>query len=163
MTAAPWRSAAEPALGDDAVGIVGIVTLAVVLAILAVALILVRRVVVGSARGAFECHVRRPFPGETRSWRSGIARYEGTRISIFALVSLAWWPTVTLYRDRLTVLERRQGVDEVGAPILPSGPATVLRCRYDDRLVDLAMDDLAAGGFSVWVESGPPGRGVNVA
>ncbi len=158
---------AMAALGLDyrAEGVIGVVTAVVLLGLVLLALLVARRLVLGSARGTFECYLRvfpdggdRPGP-----WRAGLARYEGARVAFFATLAFGWWPTMVLDRNRLEILDRPQDEDADPAPSLASGTCTIMRCRHEGNVVELAMDDQAAAGFAVWVESGPPGRGLSVA
>lgn len=150
-----------PAIGDRAVDIVGVVAFVAVVGATVVVLLLVRRWLLARSQGAFECHVRTG--GTGGSWRAGVARYEAARLAVFATLSLAWWPSLVLYRDRLSVVDRRSAADDPAGPTSASATTIILRCRYGGRVVEIAMDDRVAGGFAVWVESGPPGRGINVA
>lgn len=161
--AAAGRAAEErvPALGDQAVQIVGLVTVVTVVGVLLVLLLAVRRWLLGSSQGAFACHLR--VGGSGTSWRAGVARYEAARLAFFASFALSWWPSTTLYRDRLSMVDRRSALDDPGGPSSATATTIILRCRYDGRVVEIAMDERVAGGFTVWVESGPPGRGINVA
>jgi hypothetical protein len=150
-----------PALGDGAVEIVGAVAAAALLGTVLVVLLVVRRWLLVSTQGAFGCHVRTG--GSGTSWRAGVARYEAARLAVFTTLALAWWPSLVLYRDRLAVVDRRSAADDTSGPSSATATTTILRCRYDGRVVEIAMDERVAGGFAVWVESGPPGRGINVA
>ncbi|MGF1661359.1 MAG: DUF2550 domain-containing protein [Kineosporiaceae bacterium] len=160
MTAA--LAAREPAIGDGAARAVGLVAALVVLAAILLLVVLIRRWALVSSPGAFECRVRPGGPGT--AWRAGVARYDAVRLSFFPLLSLSWWPALVLVRHRLSVVDRRRGGGEPGAEgLVVAAGTTVLRCRYEDRVIEIAMDDRMAGGFAVWVESGPPGRGISVA
>lgn|GEM_PF-2964513 len=150
----------EPAIGDGAVRVVGLVAAVVVVGAVLVVLLLIRRWALASAPGAFGCRVRTG--GAGAAWRAGVARYDAMRLSFFPVLSLSWWPALVLARHRLSVVDRRSSADEPGAPVSSAG-TSVLRCRYDGRVIEIAMDDRVAGGFAVWVESGPPGRGISVA
>ncbi|MGF1646637.1 MAG: DUF2550 family protein [Kineosporiaceae bacterium] len=150
------------AVGDQAARVVGLVAAVVVLAALLLVVVLVRRWALVAAAGAFECQVRSGSQGS--AWRAGVARYDAAQLSIFPLLSLSWWPALVLTRHRLSVVDRRRGSDGAGpGDLRPVAGTTVLRCRYEGRVIEIAMDDRVAGGFAVWVESGPPGRGINVA
>jgi hypothetical protein len=156
----------SPAIGDQAARVVSLVAVAVVLAALLVLVMVLRRWVLVSSAGAFECRVRsaglRSAPGSV--WRVGVARYDAAQLSFFPLLSLSWRPALVLVRHRLSLLDRRRGGGEPGTDgVVTAAGTTVLRCRYEGRVIDIAMDDRVAGGFAVWVESGPPGRGLSVA
>ena len=110
--------------------------------------------------GAFRCYVRLPGgKGPFSRWRRGAARFD-TDV-------LRWFPSYTLLASRSLVLERgelelfdRRPAD--GDDGVPSG-LTVLLGSVRGRRVELAVPASSAAALVLWVESGPPGRGVNVA
>lgn len=109
--------------------------------------------------GAFRCHVRLPgTAGAFSRWRRGVARFDTD--------ALRWFPAYTLLASRSLVLERGQlelfgrwpaGDDDD----VPHG-LTMLRGSVRGRTVELAVPGTSASALVLWVESGPPGRGVNV-
>jgi hypothetical protein len=110
--------------------------------------------------GAFRCFVRLPgSEGPFSRWRRGAARFDTD--------SLRWFPAYTLLASRSLVLGR--GELELfgrwaagGDDGVPQG-LTVLRGSVRGRTVELAVPSTSAAALVLWVESGPPGRGVNVA
>ena len=93
-------------------------------------------------------------------WRRGIARYDTNALQWYATLTLGLNPSLSLDRARLHLLDRfTAGRDE---PRVPHG-MSVVAGRYGDQRVDIAMAAGNASAFVLWVESGPPGRGVNVA
>lgn len=147
----------SPALGWPVVVAAQVLASLLVVAILAVVALMLRRRLIGSRCGAFDCHVQLPAGGRSR-WRAGVARNEAARLAFYAAVDFRWWPSVVLHRDRLVFLDRHAGG---GDPVSPAG--VVLRCDYDGVQVLLAMNERAASAFAVWVEASPPGRGRAVA
>jgi hypothetical protein len=110
--------------------------------------------------GAFRCFVRLPGQaGPFARWRRGAARFDTD--------ALRWFPAYTLLASRSLVLEREElelfgrwaAGDDDG---VPQG-LTVLRGSVRGRTVELAVPASSASALVLWVESGPPGRGVNVA
>lgn len=109
--------------------------------------------------GAFRCYVREPgASGSFGRWRRGAARFDTT--------ALRWFPDYVLLASRSLVLDRKElelsgrwpaGEDEG----VPRG-LTVLRGSVRGRTVDLAVAGCTASALVLWVESGPPGRGVDV-
>ncbi len=138
--------------------LLALVVLAVVV-LLVVAVVLQWRRFTGGL-GAFRCYVR--VPGSSRAfarWRRGAARFDTD--------ALRWFPSYTLLASRSLVLDRGElelfgrwasGEDDG----VPSG-LTVLRGSLRGRTVELAVPVTSAAALVLWVESGPPGRGVNVA
>ncbi|MFC3688156.1 DUF2550 family protein [Aquipuribacter hungaricus] len=117
-----------------------------------------RRFVAGL--GAFECFVRLPdVRGRAGRWRRGAARFDPA--------ALRWFPAYTLLASRSLVFERceielsgrRSSDDGEGVP--PG--LTVLRGTTRSGDVELAVPASSASALVLWAESGPPGRGVNVA
>lgn len=110
--------------------------------------------------GAFRCFVRVPgSSGAFARWRRGAARFDTG--------ALRWFPAYTLLASRSLVLDREElelyGRWHAGADDgVPHG-LTVLRGSVRGRPVELAVPGTSATALVLWVESGPPGRGVNVA
>lgn len=110
--------------------------------------------------GAFRCFVRLPgATGGAARWRRGAARFDP--------VALRWFPAYLLLASRSLVLERcelqlagrRASGGEEGVP----AGLTVLQGSVRGRAVELAVPPSSAAALVLWAESGPPGRGVNVA
>lgn len=110
--------------------------------------------------GTFVCFVRRPDqPGAAGRWRRGAARFDPG--------ALRWFPAYMLLASRSLVLERcelqlsgRRPVGEGDA--VPPG-LTVVHGTVRSGAVELAVPAATASALVLWAESGPPGRGVNVA
>lgn len=133
------------------------VVLAVVTTVVSVA-VQWRRFVAGL--GTFRCFVRLPDAGgATTRWRRGAARFDP--------VALRWFPAYLLLASRSLVLERcelqltgrRPASEEDGVAL----GLTVLQGSVHGRSVELAVPPGSASALVLWAESGPPGRGVNVA
>jgi len=134
------------------------VVLAVVVTLVVTVVLQWRRF--SSGLGAFRCYVRLPgTSGAFSRWRHGGARFDTD--------ALRWFPSYTLLASRSLVLDRGQlelsdrrsaGPDDG----VPQG-LTVLRGSLRGRTVELAVPVTSAAALVLWVESGPPGRGVNVA
>ncbi len=154
-----------PALGAEAHLAVEVAIGLLVACVAGVGWLVARRSILISMRGAFDCQLRFvPTPrsaltdSDTR-WRVGIARYSATHVSFFVVLGVGWWPSRVFDRRRMSVLDRRPTSGEG----LWAGEGMILRCEYENQPVELAMDAHAAGAFAVWVESGPPGRGVDLS
>ena len=110
--------------------------------------------------GAFRCHVRVPgSAGAFSRWRRGAARFDTD--------ALRWFPAYTLLASRSLVMDREElvldGRFRAGhGDGVPPG-LTVLEGRMRGTPVELAVPASSAAALVLWVESGPPGRGVNVA
>lgn len=126
-----------------------------VLAVLSLLIgLLIRRTVLSRGVGAFDCSLRRLSNGT--GWSFGVARYENDRLDWFRLFDISWRPSRSLFRSRLTILDRR----------VPDGPDTTLlspdwvlvRCIYESTPLEFGMSEMAYTGLSTWLESAPPGE-----
>lgn len=110
--------------------------------------------------GAFRCFVR--LPGDTgprARWRRGAARFDPGALRWFPTYLLLASRSVVLERSELTLAGRRSSGGEDGVP----GGLTVLQGTVRGRVVELAVPPSSASALVLWAESGPPGRGVDVA
>ncbi len=110
--------------------------------------------------GAFPCSVRLPEAGgPSARWRRGAARFDPG--------ALRWFPAYTLLASRSLVLDRSElllsGHRSAGEDHGASAGLTVLHGTVRGRAVELAVPPSTATALVLWAESGPPGRGVNVA
>ncbi|WP_432564712.1 DUF2550 domain-containing protein [Kineococcus sp. SYSU DK003] len=136
---------------------------AVVLLALLVAVVLRRRRLT-SRLGTFDCSVRQT-RGTRRRWALGVARYETDRLDWYRTFSLSPRPSCSYARRALDVSLFR---DAEGAEVVAVQPgAMIVECRLHvdgvGEEVDFAMSPDAYTGFASWLESAPPGQGVNVA
>lgn len=138
--------------------------------VLAVAAFLVLAVVVGlgvvqwlrfsRAMGSFRCFVRLPdSAGPFAGWRRGVAKFDPTVLRWFPVYVLVASRSLVVDRGEFELQERRSAGPEDG---LPSG-LSVVRGTVRGVAVELALPVPSASALVLWVESGPPGRGVNVA
>lgn len=112
------------------------------------------------AMGAFRCWVRIPgAAGRFGRWRRGVARFDP--------IDLRWFPGFLLLASRSLVLERRalELTDRWSAGENDSVPPglSVVHGTAGGVTVEIALSPASAAAFVLWVESGPPGRGVDVA
>lgn len=110
--------------------------------------------------GAFRCYVRLPGSrGPFARWRRGAARFDTH--------CLRWFPSWTPFASRGLLMERASlelyGRWTAGEDDPVPGGLTVLHGSIGPRSVELAVPASSAAALVLWVESGPPGRGVNVA
>ena len=83
-------------------------------------------------------------------------RYQGDQGAWFRVIGLSRGPEVRLNRLVLEITDRRRPGPSEEAVIPPD--ATVLRCRDDGRIYELAMTPDVLTGFLSWLESTLPGR-----
>ena len=129
--------------------------------LVAFVVVVVRRLALARRLGAFSCLVRIGGPEDHLGpWRRGIARYDIHSLQWYATLTFGLNPSLTLDRAELHLTGR--STTGGGEPRVPHG-MSVVSGRYGGQLVDIAMAAGVASAFVLWVESGPPGRGVNVA
>lgn len=131
---------------------------AVLLLAVLVAVILRRRRLT-SRLGTFDCSVRQA-RGAHRRWALGVARYETDRLDWYRTFSLSPRPSCTFARRALDVTLFRQAEGMELVAVQPG--AMIVECRHDGVEIELAMSNDAYTGFASWMESAPPGQGVNV-
>jgi hypothetical protein len=134
-----------------------------VLAVTALCLLAVvsRRRFLTRGVGAFDCSLRFGATSRGMGWRLGVARYEADRIDWYRMFSFSPRAGTSLVRADLLVQERRRPAGPESFAILAG--ALIVRCRYRDEVVELAMSEQAYTGFAAWLEAAPPGQNVNVA
>lgn len=141
--------------------LIPVVVLGAVIAVLllALGLLLTRRTVLSRSMGAFDCALRRH-----RGWVPGVARYTDDRLEWFRLLDLSWRPRWSVYRQGLSIVERR--FPEERAEISPTTDWVLVRCLYRESApqpsgsttVELGMSEPAYTGLATWLESAPPGE-----
>jgi hypothetical protein len=143
-----------------------LIPLEVVVAVLAVTAffliaVVSRRRFLTRGIGAFDCSLRFGTGSHAVGWRLGVARYEADRIDWFRIFSVSPRPGTSLIRTDLLVQERRKPAGPESFAVLAG--ALIVRCRYREQDVELAMSEQAYTGFASWLEAAPPGQNVNVA
>ncbi|WP_432543193.1 DUF2550 domain-containing protein [Kineococcus sp. SYSU DK002] len=132
---------------------------AVALIVVLLLVVLRRRRLMGRL-GTFDCSVRRARRGRRR-WALGVAQYETDRLDWYRTFSLSPRPSCSFARQALAVTTFREPEGTETGAVQPG--AVVVECRLDGEDIDLAMGEDAYTGFASWLESAPPGQGVNVA
>jgi Protein of unknown function (DUF2550) len=134
--------------------LVGVILL--LLALVAVAALVVRRVHLLRG-GGVDVSLRRRVDFSGRSgWHDGVGRYRGDELAWFRLTSLWPGPTVVVDRTVLEIVDRRAPTEAEVDAIPAAG--VVLRCRTPARTLELAMAPGVLTGFLAWLEATPPGR-----
>lgn len=136
-----------------------------VLLLAALVAVVLRRRRLTSRLGTFDCSIRAA-RGSRRRWALGVARYETDRLDWYRTFSLSPRPSCTYARRALGVTLFREAE---GAELVAVQPgAMIVECRLEGEDVgreeiEFAMSPDAYTGFASWLESAPPGQGVNVA
>lgn len=132
---------------------------AVALLVVLVLVVVRRRRLLGRL-GTFDCSIRQA-RRRGRRWALGVAQYETDRLDWYRTFSLSPRPSCSYARRALAVTVFR---DAEGSELVAVQPgAMIVECRLDGEDVELAMGRDAYTGFASWLESAPPGQGVNVA
>ncbi|MBI4943709.1 MAG: DUF2550 domain-containing protein [Actinobacteria bacterium] len=139
---------------------------AVAVLVLGFGSLVARRLVLSRDVGTFDCSMRREVRGGARahlagSWMLGLARYERDRLDWFRFFAWSLRPARSLERGRLVILGHHAPSGAEAGTVLPGW--VVVRCAYGTVTVELAMSEGAYNGLAAWVESAPPGQGINVA
>lgn len=109
-----------------------------------------RRVWLSRQRGSFDLAVR--YPGGR--WTVGVARYGSTQLDWFRVFHLSMKPAAVFERRLLFIVGRRAPGGSERAIL---ADLVIVRCRYAETEVDLALSEQAYFGLSSWSEAAPPG------
>lgn len=110
--------------------------------------------------GAFRCFVWLPgSDGAFSKWRRGAARFDRNALRWFPVYTLLTSRSLVFDREQLQLSDRRWSTQD---DAVPEG-LVVLCGSIRGRSVELAVPKATAAALVLWVESGPPGRNVNVA
>ncbi len=133
--------------------------LVVVLATGLVSLLVVRRRLVARRSGTFDLSICRHAGSQPAGWVIGVGSYGPESLDWYRTFSFAWWPRYRFFRGDLEILERRDP-DGSEAFALDDGDV-IVRIQHLSGVQQLAMSPSALTGLLAWLESSPPGRGVN--
>lgn len=132
---------------------------ALVLATLLVSLLVLRRRVVARRSGAFDLSICREAGPQPTAWVIGVGSYGPESLDWYRTFSFAWWPRYRFFRGDLEIFERR---DPEGSEAFAVDDGDVIvRIKHPSGVQQLAMSPSALTGLLAWLESSPPGRGVN--
>ena len=133
--------------------------LVVVLGTLLVSLLVVRRRLVARRSGTFDLSICRQAGPQPAGWVIGVGSYGAESLDWYRTFSFAWWPRYRFFRGDLEIFERRDP-DGSEAFALDDGDV-IVRIQHLSGVQQLAMSPSALTGLLAWLESSPPGRGVN--
>ena len=133
--------------------------LIIALASLLVTSLVIRRRMVARRSGSFDlsiCAKSGPQPG---GWVIGVGSYGPESLDWYRTFSFAWWPRHRFRRGDLEVFERREP-EGSEAFALDAGDV-IVRIKHPSGVQQLAMSPSALTGLLAWLESSPPGHGIN--
>lgn len=136
-----------------------VVVVVAAVGLVAVVAVIAQRRRIPRGLGTFPCRLRLPdSDGAGARWRTGTARLDTD--------TLRWIPTAMMLGSGSVVLDRGeldlQGRWTSAADDDAPHGLSVLRGSARGRAVELAVPAQSAAAVVLWVESGPPGRGVDV-
>ena len=135
--------------------------LLVALAIVALAAIVVRRRRLERNPGSFEMSVNWRGVGAARGWAVGTAVYRHNTVEWYRTFSLSWRPRLTLPRGDVEISGRRQPEPGESHVLAPDQVVVACQEHRTHGTVHLALTPQALTGLLAWLESSPPGKGVN--
>ena len=126
----------------------------VLLALLVAVFLRARLLMIGGGTIRLQVRVSTLVPG--RGWSTGIGRFSGDELRFYRMFSFAVRPKRVLNRRSLTVSRGRlpEGPERLTMP----GHWVILACCTGTALIEIAMAESTATGFSSWLEAGPPGQ-----
>ncbi len=131
----------------------------IALAALLVTLLVMRRRMVARRTGTFDLSICRQVGPQPTGWVIGIGSYGPESLDWYRTFSFAWWPRYRFLRGDLEVFDRR---DPEGSEAFALDAGDVIvRIEHPSGVQQLAMSPSALTGLLAWLESSPPGRGVN--
>ncbi|MCL2783437.1 MAG: DUF2550 domain-containing protein [Propionibacteriaceae bacterium] len=137
-------------------------TLALVcLCLLALMLIvlLVRRYVIISHGGVFDCGMRRWHDGHPGGWAMGMARYSGNLLKWYRMFALIPRHSLQLHRDDIVLRDTRRMDAMEALQLFDDQYVVELKPVSDGARVDLSMSQPSLLGLSSWLEAAPIGHG----
>lgn len=136
---------------------VGLVCAGVV--VFLVAVLFVRRQVIISHGGVFDCGLRRWKDGHPGGWALGMARYSGNLFKWYRMFALLPRHSWQLDRTQMVVVSSRR-MDALESLQLFDDQKVVELAPIDgDHLVELSMANSSLLGLSSWLEGAPVGHG----
>ncbi|MCL1840567.1 MAG: DUF2550 domain-containing protein [Propionibacteriaceae bacterium] len=127
-----------------------------VLVVLACASLFVRRRLLSSNGGVFDCGMRVWKDNQPTSWTMGMARYHKDVFQWFRAFSLVPRPSVQLPREAIRITQRRNA-DDLEALVLFDDHLVICVEEDDQERRDLSMTPQSLTGLLSWLEAAPPG------
>jgi hypothetical protein len=130
-----------------------------ILATLSITLLVARRRMMARRGGTFDLSVCRTAGPDPNAWVIGVGAYAADSLDWYRTFSFAWWPRYRFFRGDLEVFERRE--PEGSESFALDAGDVIVRIKHMSGVQQLAMSPSALTGLLAWLESSPPGRGVN--
>lgn len=122
-------------------------------------LVVIRRRTIAGRRGTFDLSVKRRGEAAAHGWVLGVGSFRGDTLNWYRTFSFAWWPGHRFRRGELEVLGRRA---PTGTEVYAlDADDVVIEVRHRSGVRLMAMSASSLNGLQAWLESKPPGQGVN--
>lgn len=129
------------------------------LAIVGLLVLVLRRRALERSGVAFEMSVNRRAEPSPKGWTLGVAVYRDQELHWYRTFSYAWRPRHRFRRGEV-LIEGRRSPDGQESFVLHQGHV-VVSCESAAGIHQLAMTPQSLTGLLAWLESSPPGHGVN--
>ena len=128
------------------------------LLVLAIIVLLVRRGVIISHGGVFDCGLRRWKDGNPGGWALGMARYSGNLFKWYRMFAVLPRRSFQMTRDDMVLGESRRMDAMESLQLLDDQFVVELHLRESQQRLDLSMSRQSLVGLSAWLESAPIGH-----
>jgi len=133
-----------------------VVTALCLLALLIVSM-LIRRYVIISHGGVFDCGLRRWQGNSAGGWALGMARYSGNLFKWYRMFSLIPRHSFQLRREEMVLMDQRRMDAMESLQLFDDQYVVELKPMSDGRRVDLSMTQASLLGLSSWLQAAPFG------
>jgi len=140
----------------DALEIVGAVCLSLV--VLLVVVLLIRRYVINSHGGVFDCGMRPWKDGSPGGWALGMARYSGNLFKWYRMFALIPRHSLQLSRDEIVLGEIRRLDPMESLQLFEDQFVVHLEAVANQPDRDLSLSRQSLMGLSSWLEGAPIGH-----
>jgi hypothetical protein len=131
------------------------IAIGVFIVLLGLALLFLRRGIIGRGAGTIELSWRLSTMVDGRGWSPGLGRFVGDELRWYRIFSFSFRPGRILSRRTLLVETRRAPDGPERRSIAPDW--VIVRCMSDNVLIEIAMAESTLTGFLSWIEAVPPG------
>jgi hypothetical protein len=134
-----------------------VVILVAVLVVVALAGLFLRRRLLSSNGGVFDCGMRVWKDGQPTTWTMGMARYHQDEFQWFRAFSLIPSPSLQLSRETIHVTNHRDADDLEALVLFEDHLVVSVEETASGRRRDLSMTRGSLTGLLSWLEAAPPG------
>jgi len=128
------------------------------LLVLVIIVLLVRRGVIISHGGVFDCGLRRWKDGNPGGWALGMARYSGNMFKWYRMFAILPRRSFQMDRDDIVLGDTRRMDSVESLQLFDDQVVVELRPGNGQQRLDLSMSRQSLVGLSAWLESAPVGH-----